>query len=97
MSEGQQRRTSVSSQHEPTRRLRGGYSESETTNLFRLKRGKKDLGSNFLGSERRSSEDVSIGDMDRRREKTRIKDILGGRRARNEVKVSILNLYQNFD
>ncbi|CAH2227177.1 jg14582 [Pararge aegeria aegeria] len=92
MSQGPTRRSSVTSQHEPTRRLRGGYSESETVNpLFRLKRGKKQdglLGSNLVGSERRSSEEVSsIGDIDRRKERSRVKDVFGGRRGKHEIKV----------
>ncbi|XP_069362073.1 uncharacterized protein [Maniola hyperantus] len=89
MSKGSTRRASISSQHEPTRRLRGGYSETESNPLFRLKRGKKDalLGSNLM-SERRSSEEVSsIGDRDRRKERTRVKDVLGGRRGKTEVTV----------
>ncbi|XP_052744251.1 uncharacterized protein LOC112054205 [Bicyclus anynana] len=85
------RRTSVPLT-EPTRRLRGGYSESETANpLFRLKRGKRQDGhvsSNVIGSERRSSEEVSsVGDRDRRKEKSRVKDVLGCRRGKTEVKV----------
>ncbi|XP_045779569.1 uncharacterized protein LOC123877107 [Maniola jurtina] len=89
MSKGSTRRASISSQHEPTRRLRGGYSETESNTLFTLKRGKKDglLGSKLVG-ERRSSEEVSsIGDVDRRKERSRVKDVLGGRRGKTEVKV----------
>ncbi|XP_046971855.1 uncharacterized protein LOC124538730 isoform X1 [Vanessa cardui] len=80
------RRKSISSQCEPTRRLRGGNSERETIpSIFRVKRGKKDeesLGSNSL-SERRSSEVSSLGDKERRKER------LKGRERRGKSQVNV--------
>ncbi|XP_047537864.1 uncharacterized protein LOC125071587 [Vanessa atalanta] len=88
------RRKSISSQCEPTRRLRGGNSERETIpSIFRLKRGKKDeesLGSNSL-SERRSSEVSSLGDKERRKERLKVRNLLGatGRERRGKSQVNV--------
>ncbi|CAH2095524.1 unnamed protein product [Euphydryas editha] len=89
------RRKSDSSQCEPTRRLRGGHSERESIpSIFRLKRGKKEeasLGSNSL-SERRSSEEVSsLGDKVRRKERSKVRNLLGvtGRERRDKGQVRI--------
>ncbi|XP_050354962.1 uncharacterized protein LOC126776471 isoform X2 [Nymphalis io] len=89
------RRKSISSQCEPTRRLRGGHSERETIpSIFRLKRGKKDegsLGSNSL-SERRSSEEISsLGDKERRKERLKVRNLLGatGREKRGKSQVRV--------
>lgn len=87
------RRKSVSSQCEPTRRLRGGHSERESIpSIFRLKRDKKaegSIGSNSL-SERRSSEEVSsLGEKERRKERSKVRNLLGvtGRERRGKRQV----------
>lgn len=89
------RRKSVSSQCEPTRRLRGGHSERESIpSIFRLKRDKKNegsIGSNSL-SERRSSEEVSsLGEKERRKERSKVRNLLGvtGRERRGKRQVRI--------
>ncbi|CAH0731273.1 unnamed protein product, partial [Brenthis ino] len=75
--EGSSRQKSVSSQYEPTRRLRGGHSGNDAIpSIFRLKRGKRNnkqsLESNSV-SERRSSGEASVGE----RAKNRSRNILG--------------------
>lgn len=75
--EGSARQKSVSSQYEPTRRLRGGHSENDAIpSIFNLKRGKKndkESPESTSISERRSSEGVSVGD----RSKNRSRNLLG--------------------
>lgn len=87
------RRKSVSSQCEPTRRLRGGHSERESIpSIFRQKREKMaegSIGSNSL-SERRSSEEVSsLGEKERRKERSKVRNLLGvtGRERRGKRQV----------
>ncbi|OWR51191.1 hypothetical protein KGM_215237 [Danaus plexippus plexippus] len=88
------RRKSISTQHEPSRRLRGGHSESDTaSSVFRVKRGRKVDGKKrtdlcSVGNTRRSFEDIaSIGEQERNKERTKIREILGvEKRRKSEVK-----------
>lgn len=88
------RRKSISTQHEPSRRLRGGHSESDTaSSVFRVKRGGKVDGKKrtdlcSVGNTRRSFEDIaSIGEQERNKERTKIREILGvEKRRKSEVK-----------
>lgn len=75
--EGPAKQKSVSSQYEPTRRLRGGHSENDAIpSIFHRNRGKsnhKESPESTSISDRRSSEGVSIGE----RNKNRSRNLLG--------------------